>query len=197
MYPRKIWFKNPRTFVDSPFVFLPNPEMDTVDMLNALMKLALYISLILFAFQKNEKGMFLLFVTIAFTVFIYNIDSVEKGSYTYTKNVNVVRPTEDNPFMNITLDEYSSNKPREIENAYGDCYENEQMKQEVNDAFDTKLHQNTSDIFNKYNSQRQFYTMPVTTIPNKQVELAKWLYKPKGKTCKEGDQSKCATFLSH
>jgi hypothetical protein len=206
MYKRKempkskkeqIWFKNPKTFISKPFDFIPTSSMTTTEMLNACMKLALYITIILVCMQKHEKGMFILFMTIILTVFIFHIHGVEKGSYTYTKNVNVIRPTEHNPFMNITLDEYNTSVSREIENAYeGDVYENDKIKKAVSDAFGTKLHSNTNDIFNKYNSQRQFYTMPVTTIPNKQNELAKWLYKMDGKTCKEGNQSKCTALLS-
>ena len=33
-----------------------------------------------------------------------------------------------------------------------------------------------SDVFGKRNSQRQFYTMPNTEVPNSQDEFAKWLY---------------------
>ena len=42
------------------------------------------------------------------------------------------------------------------------------------------------------NSQRQFYTMPNTTIPNAQDDFAKWLY-ANPKTCKE-DQEFCLRY---
>ncbi len=42
------------------------------------------------------------------------------------------------------------------------------------------------------NSQRQFFTMPWTTIPNAQNEFAKWLYL-NPKTCKE-DQDYCLKY---
>lgn len=194
--PASIWYKNPGVLLENPLLFLPNRNMTTVQALNASFKLSLYISIILFCLQKHEKGLFVLVVGALLTAFVDHIENVEKGSYNYASNVNIVKPTTDNPFMNITLDEYSSTKAREVDSGYNDVCENEDRKQEIEDAFNTKLHQNTSDIFGKYNSQRQFYTMPVTTIPNKQVEFAKWLYREKGKTCKEGDQSKCTAFLS-
>jgi len=31
-------------------------------------------------------------------------------------------------------------------------------------------------VYETFHSQRQFYTMPSTTIPNSQDEYAKWLY---------------------
>ena len=86
--------------------------MTTVQALNATFKLSLYISIILFCLQKNEKGLFVVIVGAILTIFADHIGNVEKGSYTYNTNVNIVKPTEANPFMNITLDEYSSSKSR-------------------------------------------------------------------------------------
>ena len=196
MMPTKIWYKNPTILFKEPFNFLPNRSMSTTQALNASFKLCVYVSIILFCLQKHEKGLFVVIAGALMTAFVDHIGNVEKGSYTYNTNVNVIKPTEANPFMNITLDEYSSSKSREVDSGYNNVYEDETIKADMENAFNVKLHQNTSDIFGKYNSQRQFYTMPVTTIPNKQVEFAKWLYGEKGKTCKEGDQSKCTAFLS-
>jgi len=39
-------------------------------------------------------------------------------------------------------------------------------------------------LYGKSNSQRQYYQMPSTTIPNEQTSFAKWLYAT-GPTCKE------------
>jgi hypothetical protein len=41
-------------------------------------------------------------------------------------------------------------------------------------------------------SQRNYFTMPWTTIPNKQDEFARWLYLSP-KTCKE-DQDNCLRY---
>jgi hypothetical protein len=48
------------------------------------------------------------------------------------------------------------------------------------------------DLFNRNTSQRQFYTTPVTTIPNDQTGFARWLYKLP-ETCKE-NQSNCLKY---
>ena len=60
----------------------------------------------------------------------------------------------------------------------------------VEDKFNSTLFQDPSDIFNKNNSQRQFYTMPNTSAYNKQDEFAKWCY-GLPKTCKEGNFENC------
>ena len=50
-------------------------------------------------------------------------------------------------------------------------------------------------VFGKNNSQREFYTAPVTTIPNNQGDFADWCYKT-GKTCKENNGKQCLENIS-
>ena len=86
-------------------------------------------------------------------------------------------PTDDNPFMNILVPEYyepNTNRPEAC--ATEDTLEAEGVRDEVNDKFQINLYRDVSDLFEKNNSQRQFFTNPITTIPNKQGEFAQWLY---------------------
>ena len=53
-----------------------------------------------------------------------------------------------------------------------------------------------NDVFAKHNSQRQFYTMPVTDICNDQTNFAKWLYLTPP-SCKEGNGLQCSANLSN
>ena len=48
-------------------------------------------------------------------------------------------------------------------------------------------------MFGRSQSQREFYTMPSTSIPNDQGSYQDWLYKIPGKTCKEGGREACAS----
>ena len=45
-------------------------------------------------------------------------------------------------------------------------------------------------LFNNKSSQRQFYTLPSTTIPNDQGGFANWLYN-RGPSCKQGNGDQC------
>ena len=65
-------------------------------------------------------------------------------------------------------------------------YNNKGIKNIVENKFNNDLYLDSNDLFNRRNSQRQFYTMPNTSIPNKQGDFAKWLY-DRGPTCKEGN----------
>ena len=58
-------------------------------------------------------------------------------------------------------------------------------------AFDDNLYRDVDDVFDRKNSQRQFFTIP-DNIPNDQEKFARWCYKfPE--TCKT-DQSRCLRY---
>ena len=67
-----------------------------------------------------------------------------------------------------------------------------EIKKQIDSSFNNNLYKDVNDVFGKMNSQRQFYTMPSTTIPNAQDDFAKWLYL-NPKTCKE-DQDYCLKY---
>ena len=60
--------------------------------------------------------------------------------------------------------------------------------------FDNNLYRDVSDIYNRNASDRNYYTMPSSTIPNDQNSFAQFLYS-QDKTCKEGNPNKCYTNL--
>jgi hypothetical protein len=96
-------------------------------------------------------------------------------------------PSNDNPFMNINL--ITSNR---TQNAAPLSYNKPELKELIDEKFNHDLFRDVSSVFGKRNSQRQFYTVPSTTIPNNQTAFAKWCYNT-GSTCKE-DTIKCAPY---
>jgi hypothetical protein len=90
-----------------------------------------------------------------------------------------ILPTTENPFMNINL--ITDNKEKEPAPA---SWNNQKIKEEIEDKFGYNLYRDVGDLYGKSNSQRQYYTMPSTTIPNNQTSFAKWCYGV-GPTCKE------------
>ena len=147
--------------------------------------------------------MFIAFVGFIITFLIYHNNSDLKSSenlekYEVYKNKSkdseqkiYVKPSYDNPFMNPTLLDIKNNPERE---AYSkkSFIDNDEIKQQIEDKFNYNLYQDANDVFGKSNSQRQFYTTPVTTIPNKQDDFAQWLY-GKPQTCKENNGLQCNT----
>ena len=88
-------------------------------------------------------------------------------------------PSKNNPFMNVLMSDYTT-QPEKPEA----CATDSDIKKLINENFDFNLYKDTDDLFDRKNSQRQFYTNPSTTIPNDQDSFAKWLFKSQP-TCKE------------
>ncbi len=98
-----------------------------------------------------------------------------------------VEPTARNPFMNVLVDEYKYNPKRQAAMSVLDP----NVKVTLDDFFRTEFARDPTDVFGRAQSQRQFVTMPATTIPNDQGSYQNWLYRIPGKTCKEGGREAC------
>ena len=83
-------------------------------------------------------------------------------------------PSPNNPFMNILVPDYQL-RPRRPPACTRKNDVN--IKQSIERDFRTNLYQNLDDAWGRNNSQRQYFTMPSTTIPNDQRGFAEWLYK--------------------
>jgi hypothetical protein len=84
------------------------------------------------------------------------------------------RPTADNPFMNNLLTD-DPDRPEACRLA----------TDEADAKWRQGLYQDFDKIYSNHSSERQFYTTPNTTNPNKQKEFAQWLYGNPNQTCKE------------
>jgi hypothetical protein len=96
-------------------------------------------------------------------------------------------PTPQNPFMNVTVDEYYYNPLR----PQAASVQDDDVKANLDDFFKTEFTRDPTDVFGRSQSQRQFVTMPATTVPNDAGSFQNWLYKLPGKTCKEGGRDSC------
>jgi hypothetical protein len=93
---------------------------------------------------------------------------------------NCREPTLENPFMNPNITEFNTDDAPPVAcNA-----EDEDIKDNVRVNFNHNLFRDLDDVFERENSQRQFYTTPNTGVPNNQVDgFAHWLWgdMPSGK----------------
>ena len=92
------------------------------------------------------------------------------------------RPTHRNPFMNVLIDEMKYNPTRPPAASILDP----SIRLTLDDFFRTEFFSDPTDVFGKSQSQREFITMPSTSIPNDVDSYQNWLYRIPGKTCKEG-----------
>lgn len=98
------------------------------------------------------------------------------------------RPSINNPFMNPDITTFNNGDPPVAANSNDD-----EIKEEMNINFNHDLFRDVDEVFEKKNSQRQFYTIPNTMVPNNQTEFAKWLYLVPS-TCKE-DTTNCLRYV--
>ena len=189
------WALNYKVLFDKNNVanFFPTNEMTTIEKLNAVMRLAIYLSITLYLTTSNYHYFYIMILVGAFTYFVYatqqdNIELYFNSEGDNTQNLvqksviskdNSVQPTVENPFMNINL--ITDNKTKkEAPPSWND----EESQKKIEDKFDYNLYRDVGDLYGKSNSQREYYTMPSTTIPNNQTSFAKWCYGV-GPTCKE------------
>jgi hypothetical protein len=132
-----------------------------------------------------------------FTYFIFKVDTDNKtsekmylDSQELFKDKNneelCSKPTKDNPFMNVLMNEYVQNPTRKPA-----CdISRRDVKKNAKKLFNNNLYRDVDDVFQKNASDRNFYTNPGTTVPNDQDAFLKFLY-PLPKTCKEGNEISC------
>lgn len=193
------WYEDPSILIATNRLdeFFPSKVMTIEEQLNATVRLLAYISIILISYSGNINYIYILIAALIMTYLIYvnsdndSLDKVKKEDFVsnYNREKNYVLPTIDNPFMNVQFDDYIKNPNREAISKLNN-YKNPKLDELVEQKFNYNLYKDVSDIFDRNNSQRQFYTMPVTTIPNEQTTFAKWLYGTPP-TCKENNGNQC------
>jgi len=112
------------------------------------------------------------------------VESIGVSEKAYDYKLDATQPTARNPFMNVLVDEIKYNPTRPAANSVLDPI----VKLSLDEFFKTEFHADPTDVFGKSQGQRQWMTMPSTSIPNDTDSFQNWLYKIPGKTCKEGGQ---------
>lgn len=196
--------------------FFPTKRQTLEERFNAIVRLSLYSSIILYYYHKNYKYLAIFVGCLLITYFIYinnpenekrdtDIQVLQSDKVNGTgagveklendSDEKCTQPTLDNPFMNVTMKDMLNidpktqrivDRPKACDTTKGE------VKKDMDEMFNHNLFKDVNDVFGKMNSQRQFYTMPNTTIPNAQDDFAKWLYL-NPKTCKE-DQDYCLRY---
>lgn len=97
----------------------------------------------------------------------------------YKKNT-CKEATIENPFNNIIFSDYL-----DMENLPVPCNSSdENIQNNEQNLYNSSVFRNTSDVFTRENSQRLFYSPPISISPESQENFANWCFK-QGQTCKE------------
>lgn len=174
----KLWTQDFKILFQKSFDILPSNSMSFNRKLNALTRFLIILSIVFFMMYGNSKVFFAPLVFMFFVFVIFAASDEEKLDTFAVKPENCKEPTINNPFMNLLLTDINK------ENGRKESYDTDDVKEEIRDNFNSNLYFEADDIFQKNNSQRQFYTLPNTKASNKQSELGQWLYGT-GPTLKE------------
>ena len=194
MSNKDIFYKNFSVLFDSKKLceFIPLKEMNNNERINAMARFLFILTILLIGIKDDINYVYLFIFGCLFLIFIdinkkkKNLSEKKKINERFLSNESAIgcrRPTKNNPFMNPLLtDNY--------EDTQKSCNYTEEISKDIDNKFYKDLYLDTSNLFNKRNHQRQFYSVPGSTIPNDQTSFANWCYKTK-KSCKEGNGEQC------
>lgn len=208
----QFWKDDPQVLIrtENLFSFFPSKSLTQNENLNAILRLAIYSSIIACIYYKNLTPLTLALVVAILTILVndnrkelenfftrlngtslgnisdyFKIDlknlKVQKDEpllaefyATTTGNTYIskpegtcIAPSSSNPFMNPTLDEST------VRDTPACDISDPEIKKKSDSYFENNLFRDTSDLFGKISSQRQFYTIP----NHDSISFAKWLYK--------------------
>ena len=195
----RIWFEDIQGFITQNNYknFFPSKEMTFSEQLNSLLRFAIYFSILVFVLRKDINIFFIVVFMAGFTYLLNTVDIKNKRRerfYLERKNLErdpiskelCTKPTQNNPFMNVLVSDYGKNPDRKQA-----CNPIKgKTKKIIKKYFDNNLYRDVSDVYNKIASDRNYYTTPITTIPNDQKGFAEFCY-PQKDSCKQGNGNQC------
>jgi hypothetical protein len=189
----KFWLESPQILINKNRIieFIPSEELSDVEKLNSVVRFSIISSVALSLYKKSFKPYFFILFTAILTAIVYYFSKNRKRmeSLTEEEQKNCVKPTRNNPFMNVLLSDYIDNPERGPACKYYDESEPSiNIKKQINDSFEYNLYSDFEDMFQRKNSGRQYYTMPSTTIPSDRDSFQNWLYQ-RGESCKEDNKA--------
>lgn len=205
MRQKQFWVQDPHSInFLKPF---PSTSDTREQQLNSITVLILYISILFLILFRSFLPLYIGVLVIGIVAIFYytalgGADSVRDTAYfhphphhpTHPEGFeNQIRlPIPDNPFMNVPIQDYDEKQVYQDYERYKEPQQQTRplaraVNNEVEDQFKLGLFQNPSGkLWERVNSQRQFYSVPVGSVPNDQSEFAQNLYGKQEGVCKAG-----------
>ena len=188
--------------------FIPTKEMTRTEQSNAISRLCFYAFFIILLFGNTTKLLIIPIVTLILVIIFYNLPKVQRikskedkdnaqnikdiytlDEYRLFKEGTCRRPTKDNPLMNLTAEDYN----RDVSQACN-ADEDNIVKTQIDDNLDKDLYKDIEDVFDRKNSERQFFT-GTQDIKYDSEKFARWCYKFPP-TCKT-NQERCLNYADY
>ena len=170
------WFNNISILFQNTNEFFPKKEFNKIQKVNAIARFSIYFSVLICLFNLDTKYLSLSFCLLLLSYYLGYVDKFEYD----TNNKKCTKPTKNNPFMNFTIGDQITN-PNKPPACPVDSVRKEQLNQ-----YRLTAYPDPKDLFGKFITDRNFYTMPSTTIVNDQEGFAKYVYGDFGKCKSEG-----------
>ena len=170
----KIWYQDIFVLARRPTEFFPTKMQSPSEHLNALVRLIIYVTVGLFAYTQSIKTIALGLAAITTISLVYRGRGRGAGLSNGTGECR--QPTKNNPFSNTLVNEYGHDL------GPPPC-EYDEVKDQIEKNFNEGLFKDLEDVFDKQNSQRQFYTHPTGGNPPDTKAFSEFLY-GNSKNCK-------------
>lgn len=178
------WYQNPVILFTNFSEFYPKQNFTLIQKVNSIARFAIYYYIIAIYFNFDSKNIILSICLLLLSYFLSISNNLQK---VITKNNTnqCTRPTLNNPFMNFTVADQILNPNKQIACPIND--KNIRLEEITQFRANTVL--DPTDLYGKLISDRNFYTMPSTTVTNDQNGFAKFLFdgcskcKLDGKNC--------------
>lgn len=182
----KFYINDYSILIKNWYHIFPNKNMSRNEILNSLTRFGVLAILLFIIIRSNIYWYIIPITSIILSLYLgINNDSIKTDQIIKNTNIDKINkcrlPTINNPYMNILSNDSKVKLPA--------C---EYDKNLVDKYYKFNLYQNSNDIFENKNLERQFYTVPITTIPNDTLEFGKWLYNTNG-NCKY-DGTRCLQY---
>lgn len=169
---------------------IPTSNMTSIEKLNAIARFAFCYTILCICMKKSDQwlilGVFMIFMTI---VVHHWGDDKHKEKEKFSGKKKCRKPTKDNPFMNPSVNDYGTDN-YDVQAANVD---DEDIKDDIKMSFSEDLFMNAEDLFDKKNSERQFFTIPSKVPPN-QKDFAEWCYGYGARPSCKVDQGTCLKY---
>lgn len=178
----KLWYNSPKSILENMSEFFPYSDLSNERKINAIARFAIYFALLIIIFNEDYNWLLLSIILLIITLFLDFDENFTQKKETLS-NETCQKPTKNNPFMNYTLGDL-------IDNPYRDNACNyEDVKKDIKDEFRSHVFSDSSDLWGKNITDRNFFTTPNTGLVNDQIGFGNWLLgssgecKTTGKNC--------------
>jgi hypothetical protein len=174
----ELWYYNPKVLLDKPDIFFPSKNLNRTEKINSLARFSIYYTILVLIFKQDSSWLSVGIIVILISIFLGTTETFTSKDKVLSPN-QCQRPNNTNPFMNYTLGDLIENSDRPKACKYDD------VKNEIRKEFRSHLYSDSSDMWGKFISDRNYYTMPNTEIVNDQTGFAEWCY---------GNSGECKSF---